>query len=100
MTSESIRHQLERQAAPVPVAVSERLPEDADCLIIKNTQWEMRYCWLAQSMLHAGIERLIWEWKPLPMTSQLSWPWVYWLPASTDLLPTRILPLPSGEVEA
>jgi len=86
------------QPVPVPVAVSERLPEHSDCLIVKNTQWEMRYCWLARSMLHAGIERLIWEWKPLPMTNELNWPWAYWLPASAHLLPAHALPLP-GEVE-
>lgn len=75
-----------------PVPIAERLPGPEDCLVIKNTSWEMRYCWLAKSVLHAGIERLIWEWKPLPMTNELNWPWVYWLPASTQLLPTSSQP--------
>ena len=71
---------LERQAAPVPVAVSERLPGAEDC---ESHGW----CWV----LYRGYS----TWALEPPCGQDGMPtgWTHWLPA-------HALPLPSGEVES
>ena len=74
---------------PVPVALSDRKPSEADCLVIKGNGLTLLYCWLARSILHADVQRLIWEWKLLPMTTdQMTWPWTHWMPATATCLPT------------
>jgi hypothetical protein len=86
-----------RPAAPAvkPIPVSERLPEDADCLVIPplgtNTS-PLRYCWMGREIMHCGQARLLWDWKLVPHTTQEHWPFTYWLPASTQFLPTTVDP--------
>jgi hypothetical protein len=78
-----------------PVAVSERLPEDADCLVIPPlgaSTFPLRYCWQAREIMHCGQARLIWDWKLVPHTTDQDWPFTYWLPASTRFLPTTVDP--------
>jgi hypothetical protein len=77
--------------APKPIPVSERLPEDADCLV---TSLGLRYCWWASKVYHSGQVRLTWQWKSI-IEQQIEqhdfdWYFVYWLPASTQFLPTTV----------
>ena len=74
-----------------PIHLSDRKPKPEDCLEIKNSDHVMYYCWFACLILHANVERLIWDWKPLPYASERGWEqWTYWLPASTSFLPTKV----------
>lgn len=76
-----------------PIPVSERKPGPEDCLEIKTTQHVLHYCWLCRPVLHYGEERLIWDWKLIPMDNERGWErWTYWLPASTKYLPARVEP--------
>jgi hypothetical protein len=79
-------------SAVKPIPVSERLPEDADCLVIppldKSTY--CRFCWRAREIMHCGQARLIWDWGLVPLTTAENWPFIYWLPASTQFLPTTV----------
>jgi hypothetical protein len=80
-------------AAPKPIPVSERLPEDADCLVIPPlgvSTFSFRYCWQAREIMHCGQARLIWDWGLVPLTTAENWPFTYWLPASTQFLPTTV----------
>jgi hypothetical protein len=79
--------------APKPIPVCERLPEDADCLVIPPlgaSTFPLRYCWQAREIIHCGQARLIWDWKLVPLTTAENWPFTYWLPASTQFLPTTV----------
>jgi hypothetical protein len=77
--------------APQPIPLSERKPEDGDCMEIKSSTYTMHYCWLGYSILHAGIERLIWDWKAIPFATDRGWErFTHWLPASTRFLPARV----------
>jgi len=81
--------------APKPIPLSERLPEDADCLVIPPlgaSTFSLRYCWQAREIMHRGKARLIWDWKLAPHTTDKRWPFTYWLPASTRFLPTTVDP--------
>jgi hypothetical protein len=81
--------------APKPIPLSERLPEDADCLVIPPlgaSTFPLRYCWQAREIMHCGQARLIWDWKLVPHTTEQHWPFTYWLPASTRFLPTEVDP--------
>jgi hypothetical protein len=73
--------------APKPIPVSERLPEDADCLV---TRLGLRYCWWASEVHLSGQVRLIWQWKSTIKQHDFDWCFVYWLPASTQFLPTTV----------
>jgi hypothetical protein len=73
--------------APKPIPVSERLPEDGDCLV---TSLGLRYCWWASEVYHSGQVRLIWQWKSRIEQHDFDWCFVYWLPASTQFLPTTV----------
>jgi hypothetical protein len=76
-----------------PIPVSERLPEDADCLVIPphgTSTFPLSYCWQAREIMHCGQARLIWDWKLVPHTTERDWPFSYWLPASTRFLPTTV----------
>jgi hypothetical protein len=76
--------------APKPIPVSERLPEDADCLITRHGS---RYCWMGSEVILSGHSRLIWGWRLVPrVTDQQNCPYTYWLPASTRFLPTTVDP--------
>jgi hypothetical protein len=86
-----------RPAAPAvePIPVSERLPEDDDCLVIPPlgaSTFPLRYCWQAREIMHCGQARLIWDWKLVPHTTEEQWPFTYWLPATTRFLPTTVDP--------
>jgi hypothetical protein len=90
---------LQQQAAPAPapkpIPVSERLPEDDDCLVIPPlgaSTFPLRCCWQAREIIHCGQARLIWDWKLVPHTTDKHWPFTYWLPASTRFLPTAVDP--------
>jgi hypothetical protein len=78
--------------APKPIPVRERLPEDRDCLVIPPLEKSTyrRYCWQAREIIHCGQSRLIWDWKLVPLTTAENWPFTYWLPASTQFLPTTV----------
>jgi hypothetical protein len=81
--------------APKPIPVSERLPEDADCLVIPphgTSTFSLRYCWMGREIMHCGQARLLWDWKLVPHTTEEQWPFTYWLPASTQFLPTTVDP--------
>jgi hypothetical protein len=81
--------------APKLIPLSERLPEDADCLVIPPlgaSTFPLRYCWQAREIMHCGQARLIWDWKLVPHTTEQHWPFTYWLPASTRFLPTEVDP--------
>jgi hypothetical protein len=71
--------------APKPIPVSERLPNDGDCLV---TSLGLRYCWWASEVYHSGQVRLIWQWKLTIEQHDFDWCFTYWLPASTQFLPT------------
>jgi len=78
-----------------PVPVSERLPGDADCLVIPThgaSTFSLRYCWMGREIMHCGQARLLWDWKLVPHTTEEHWPFTYWLPASTRFLPTTVDP--------
>jgi hypothetical protein len=82
-------------SAVEPIPVSERLPEDADCLVIPPlgaSTFPLRYCWQAREIIHCGQARLIWDWKLVPHTTDKHWPFTYWLPASTRSLSTTVDP--------
>jgi hypothetical protein len=77
-------------SAVKPIPLSERLPEDADCLVSK---YGSRYCWLGVEVMHGGRARLTWNWKLFPLTiEQRDYLLYYWLPASTRFLPTTVDP--------
>jgi hypothetical protein len=78
--------------APKPIPVSERLPEDGDCLVIPPLEKSTyrRFCWQAREIMHCGQARLIWDWGLVPLTTAENWPFTYWLPASTRFLPTTV----------
>jgi hypothetical protein len=78
--------------APKPIPVSERLPEDGDCLVIPPLEKSTyrRFCWQAREIMHCGQARLIWDWGLVPLTTAENWPFTYWLPASTQFLPTTV----------
>ena len=81
--------------APKPIPESERLPEDADCLVIPplgTITSSLRFCWMGREIMHFGQARLIWDWKLVPHTTEQHWPFTYWLPASTQFLPTTVDP--------
>jgi hypothetical protein len=86
-----------RPAAPAvePIPVSERLPEDTDCLVITaydgTSSFDEHYCYLAKEFRHCGRVLLIWELKPTSAL-KLDLPFTYWLPASTRFLPTAVDP--------
>jgi hypothetical protein len=86
-----------RPAAPAvePIPVSERLPEDADCLVITaydgTSSFDEYYCYLAKEFRHCGRVLLIWELKPTSAL-KLDLPFMYWRPASTRFLPTTVDP--------
>ena len=75
--------------------MSERLPEDADCLVITaydgTSSFDEHYCYLAKEFKHCGQVLLIWELKPTSAL-KLDLPFVYWLPATTRFLPTAVNP--------
>ena len=73
--------------APKPIPVSERLPNDGDCLV---TSLGLRYCWWASEAYLSGQVRLIWKWKSTIEQHDFDWCFVYWLPASTQFLPTTV----------
>lgn len=74
-----------------PIPLSERKPGPDDCLEIKNQSWTMHYCWLGYSILHAGIERCVWNWRAIPMGAKGGWEeYTHWLPVSVRYLPTRM----------
>jgi hypothetical protein len=75
--------------APKPIPVSERLPEDGDCLVIPPSTYR-RFCWRGREIMHYGQARLIWDWGLVPLTTAENWPFTYWLPASTQFLPTTV----------
>jgi hypothetical protein len=81
--------------APKPIPVSERLPEDADCLVITaydgTSSFDEHYCYLAKEFRHCGRVLLIWELKPTSAL-KLDLPFLHWLPASTRFLPTAVDP--------
>ena len=81
--------------APKPIPVSERLPEDADCLVITaydgTSSFDEHYCYLAKEFKHCGQVLLIWELKPASAL-KLDLPFTYWLPATTRFLPTTVDP--------
>ena len=81
--------------APKPIPVSERLPEDDDCLVITaydgTSSWDEHYCYLAKEFRHCGQVLLIWALKPTSAL-KLDLPFTYWLPASTRFLPTAVNP--------
>jgi len=81
--------------APKPIPVSKRLPEDADCLVITaydgTSSFDEHYCYLAKEFRHCGRVLLIWELKPTSAL-KLDLPFTYWLPASTQFLPTAVNP--------
>jgi hypothetical protein len=81
--------------APKPIPVSERLPGDADCLVITaydgTSSFDEHYCYLAKEYKHCGQVLLIWELKPTSAL-RLNLPFTYWLPASTRFLPTTVDP--------
>ena len=88
-------------SAVEPIPVSERLPEDADCLVIPPlgaSTFSRRYCWQAREIMHCGQARLIWDWKLVPLTTDKHWPFTYWLPASTRFLPTTVDPAKTNSV--
>jgi len=79
--------------APKPIPVSERLPEDDDCLVIPPlgaSTFPLRYCWQAGVIMHCGQARLIWDWRLVPHTTDMHWLFIYWLPATTRFLPTAV----------
>ena len=80
--------------APKPIPVSERLPEDADCLVIpalSTNDSPFRYCWIGRKITHCSQALWIWDWAFIPLTTeQRDWPFLYWLPASTQFLPTTV----------
>jgi hypothetical protein len=77
-------------SAVKPIPLSERLPEDADCLVSK---YGSRYCWLGVEVMHGGRALLVWNWKLFPLTiEQQDCLLYYWLPASTRFLPTTVDP--------
>ena len=86
-----------RPAAPTPkpIPLSERLPGDADCLVITayngTSSFDEHYCYLAKEFKHCGQVLLIWELKPTSAL-RLNLPFTYWLPASTRFLPTTVDP--------
>jgi len=81
--------------APKPIPVSERLPEDVDCLVITTydgaSRLDEHYCYLAKEFRYCGRVLLIWELKPTSAL-KLDLPFTYWLPASTRFLPTTVDP--------
>ncbi len=77
------------------IPVSERLPDDADCLVIPphgTSTFSLRYCWMGREIMHCGQARLLWDWKLVPHTTEEHWPFTYWLPATTQFLPTTVDP--------
>jgi hypothetical protein len=96
-TAEIILARWGNSASPAlePIPVSERLPEDVDCLVIPPlgaSTFPLRYCWQAREIIHCGQARLIWDWKLVPHATEQHWPSTYWLPASTRFLPTAVDP--------
>ena len=80
-------------AAPKPIPVSERMPEDADCLVIPplgTSTFSLRYCWMGREIMHCGQARLLWDWKLVPYATDQRGAFKYWLPASTQFLPTTV----------
>jgi hypothetical protein len=81
--------------APKPIPLSERLPEDNDCLVTTtydgNGSLDEHHCYLAKEFKHCGQVLLIWELKPTSAL-KLDLPFVYWLPATTRFLPTAVNP--------
>lgn len=79
-----------QQLGSQPVPVSERLPGPEDCLEIHSqTAGTLRYCWLGMVLTHAGVERLVWDWRLILPEDDRGWErWSYWLPANTRYLPT------------
>jgi hypothetical protein len=82
-------------SAVKPIPLSERLPEDADCLVITAydgaSSYDEHYCYLAKEFKHCGQVLLIWELKPTSAL-KLDLPFMYWRPASTRFLPTTVDP--------
>jgi hypothetical protein len=80
--------------APKPIPVCERLPEDADCLVISalsTNDSPFRYCWMGRKIKHCSQALWIWDWAFIPLTTeQRDWPFLYWLPASNQLLPMTV----------
>ncbi len=78
-----------------PIPLSERLPEDADCLVITaydgTSSFDEHYCYLAKEFKHCGQVLLVWALKPTSAL-KLDLPFTYWLPASTQFLPTTVDP--------
>jgi hypothetical protein len=79
--------------APKPIPVSERLPEDGDCVVITaydgTSAIDEHYCYLAKSFRHCGQVQLAWDLKPT-YCLKMDLPFTYWLPASTQFLPTTV----------
>lgn len=71
------------QAAPVPVAISDRLPQPEDC--------DVGRCYWGRQV---NSRRWSWTFSIDPQGD------THWLPATVQQLPANILPLPGGEVEA
>jgi hypothetical protein len=96
-TAEIILARWGNSASPAlePIPVSERLPEDTDCLVITaydgTSSFDEHYCYLAKEFRHCGRVLLIWELKPTSAL-KLDLPFTYWLPASTRFLPTAVDP--------
>jgi hypothetical protein len=73
--------------------VSERLPEDGDCVVIMaydgTSAIDEHYCYLAKGFRHCGQVQLVWDLKPT-YCLKMDLPFTYWLPASTQFLPTTV----------
>jgi hypothetical protein len=80
--------------APKPIPMSERLPEDEDCMVVLHSSgtilFPLKYCWQAKEIMHCGQALLIWNWKPVSVSKNRCWPFTYWLPAATRFLPTTV----------
>jgi len=79
--------------APKPIPVSERLPEDGDCVVITaydgTSAIDEHYCYLAKIFRHCGQVQLLWDLKPT-YCLKMDLPFTHWLPASTQFLPTTV----------
>jgi hypothetical protein len=46
---------------------------------------------MGRKIRHCSQALWIWDWAFIPLTTeQRDWPFLYWLPASTQLLPTTV----------
>lgn len=80
-----------------PIEISEQLPGNEHCLIIKNEIYDIRKCWIGSRTYYGG--RVLWSWRfeIAPTCKSRNWPYTHWLPASVKELPA-MYPIPEDSI--